>query len=167
MSSGHQQAFGQDYLHGIALNIQLPETYGALQQGIADGEFMTISYQALLKLWEVAPYFIDHLVWGGSVMPHIVNMQKWNSLPKNLQDLIQQVQLDLEPELYKFMREDDAKARQMLIDHGASPITFSAADAERYVSMANEAVRQRIKNRADPDTWTKILKVYNNWQALK
>ena len=167
LGSGHQAAFGEEYLGAIRINIQLPETYSALQQGVADGEFMVIGYQALLKLWEVAPYFIDHLVWGGGVMPHVVNMDKWNSLPKHLQDLIQQVQLELEPELYQFMLEDDRQARQKFIDNGATPIRFSPADAEKYVSMSNESVRARTESRTDPETWAKIVKLYNNWEPLK
>ena len=146
---------------GIAgINVLLQDLYSALSEGVVEGQITTLSYQKDLKLWEVTKYFGDEPFYGGSGMMHVVNMKKWNSLPPNLQELMNQVQKDLEPQVEKFMAEDDEAARQLFIKNGALPIRWNAADARTWKDLWNNEVWSAVKESMPTDQYAPLQSVY-------
>jgi TRAP-type transport system periplasmic protein len=65
----------------------MPDLYVNLQKGVVDG--MLIAAEPLLgnRLYETASYY-TYVPTGAPVQCLIMNMKVWNSLPKDLQDLL-------------------------------------------------------------------------------
>lgn len=114
------------------------EVYTALQLGVVHAVIEAlITFQAE-GLQEVAKYIIDHPFGQGGVYT-IINLDTWNSLPKNLQDLIIKVQMEREGEFLGEWKELENKARQGILDKGAKFIKFPPADAKWYLDTIYKA----------------------------
>lgn len=113
------------------------ERYSAIERGVADGVAVGVSSALNYHFYEVCDYFIDQGVLGGS---HWItmNLDKWNSLPKHLQDLLVNTERELIPQFRQIMVDGEARNRQQLIDFGMQPITFSPADNEWFINKAYE-----------------------------
>ena len=70
------------------VTMALGEVYSALQMGALDGCMVVTSMIPLFKFNEVAPYgYLPQISWGATHNV-IINQNKWNELPKNLQDIV-------------------------------------------------------------------------------
>ena len=67
-----------------------------------------------------------------------MNLEKWNRLPKHLQDLLLETRLELESVWREMYNEEEAFERQRLIDAGMEFYQFSPEDAEWFVNTAFE-----------------------------
>ena len=139
------------------VTMPLSEVYGALQRGVVDGMITTIDYTAdVLHLYEVCGYFVDHLFWGGNGVGTFINLDKWNAIPKHLQDLITQVQIELEPKIYTQHLASTERARQKYLDNGTKPIKFSEADAKAYLAIADKSQWDLLKAKTSPENYEKM-----------
>jgi TRAP-type transport system periplasmic protein len=75
-------------LGAIPLLIPMPDTYLAMDKGVIDG--MAVSWEAMhaFRLYEVAKYYTIVPLSGAGVDSVPINKQKWNSLPKDIQQAI-------------------------------------------------------------------------------
>ncbi len=77
-------------LGGVAMLIPMPETYQALEKGVIDGAVVPWEAVHGFRFYEVAKYYttapmsVTYFSLG-------MNKQKWNSLPKDVQDQIMSV----------------------------------------------------------------------------
>lgn len=150
-----------DNLGLVGVNIPLEETYSALQQGVVNGHLTVLGYHVQQKLWEVAPYFIDHLFWGGGAMGTWINMDKWNSLPPSMQDQLKELYAGIEDDTEKYLLQDDINSRQIYIDNGGKPIELSDEDAKTFDDMAVKAVWDMITPKGDPAVLDKLKQLLN------
>jgi len=117
-----------------ALERNMVKGYGWPSLGISD-----FGWDAVTKfVIEPAFYQVDVMV--------IANINAWNKLPKNLQDVLTASVQEMEKEAYqhfgKLIRED----RENLKKKGVQEIKLSAGEAEKYLQMAYEA------------SWKEVLK---------
>jgi TRAP-type C4-dicarboxylate transport system substrate-binding protein len=77
----------------------LPEAYTSMQTGVYDGWIMFPSAWVNLKLHEVGPYYT--LIGFGTITWHhlTINLDKWNSLPEDVQEIVLEVAADFEEEV--------------------------------------------------------------------
>lgn len=79
--------------------------YTSLQNGVYDGTIAFVSFQLGLKLYEHTKYYtkvgFGAMTWHGAQM----NMNSWNKLPKDVQDIIAEVGRDFETETGRFVSE--------------------------------------------------------------
>ncbi|MBI2832754.1 MAG: TRAP transporter substrate-binding protein DctP [Chloroflexi bacterium] len=74
------------------VNIAAPEMYEALLRGIIDASFFNISNAPLYKLQEVCNYYNPDIPrWGGKYYGVAMNLDSWNRLPKDLQDILKEI----------------------------------------------------------------------------
>jgi len=100
------------------------ETYDALQKGIVDG--IMFPYESL-KGWK----FADHLnytlenyaVAGAAPLFVVMNKQKWNSLPKDIQELIEKLNEEWIEKLARAWREIDEEGKAYAIQKGLKVVT--------------------------------------------
>jgi TRAP-type C4-dicarboxylate transport system substrate-binding protein len=138
--------------------IPTAERYTALQQGIIDVALVPIDTGMTAKYHEVAPHVIDHGVWPAGFLVTLVNMDKWNSLPKDLQDMMTSAQKELEPEYGRWRGQEQAKARESLKGK-TTFIKFSPADAKSFVGLADSSRWEDAKAKLSPEDYTKLRKV--------
>lgn len=90
---------------GAVANVPGPELYMALQRGICDGSWVNASLNLTERYYEVAPYVTDAEMSGG-YMCYVMNLDVWNSLPTDLQDIITECGREQEEWLYDMLTEN-------------------------------------------------------------
>ena len=78
-------------LGAIPVLIPMPDTYLAIDKGVIDG--MSVSWEAIysFRLYEIAKYYTIVPLSGAGVDSAPMNKQKWDSLPKDIQQEIMSV----------------------------------------------------------------------------
>lgn len=103
----------------------LPEAYTGLTTDQYEGWIMFPSAWVNLKLYEPAPYYT--LIGFGTIVWHglTINKDKWNSLPKEVQDIMIETAKDFEEEVGKVNRrrygEDIDKLRKLITVNEIDP----------------------------------------------
>ena len=78
-------------LLGISpLFMPMPAVYEAGEKGVMDGAALPWAATATFNLQEVFPYWTDIDLWAAPFMI-FMNKDKWNSLPKDVQDAIESI----------------------------------------------------------------------------
>jgi TRAP-type C4-dicarboxylate transport system substrate-binding protein len=96
----------------------LPEAYTSMQTRVYDGWIMFPSAWVNLKLHEVGPYYTQ--IGFGTITWHglTINMDTWNKLPKEVQDIVLETAKDFEEQVGKVNRaryEKDINTLRSLI----------------------------------------------------
>jgi TRAP-type C4-dicarboxylate transport system substrate-binding protein len=118
------------------------ERYTAVERGVADGTIISAYYASEISLFEVADFWVDHGVLG-SVEQIVVNLDKWNSLPAHLQQLLIDVQAELDAGVAADIADETlSKSKKILADGGMKPIHFSEVDGKRYLDKIFEGMRE-------------------------
>jgi len=136
-----------------------PEVYTALERGLVDGYMFPFSDVADLSLFEVCKYFIDHTFYENGNLVSIMNLKKWNKIPKHLQKVMIDAMIELEPQMYEIFARDQAAARKKMIAKGMVPIKFSPADAKAYRALAFSSFEGGAKELCPPDKFAKMMKL--------
>ncbi|MCF8095317.1 MAG: TRAP transporter substrate-binding protein DctP [Desulfobacteraceae bacterium] len=112
---------------------QYHEEYSALERGILDMGRMTIESMVGFKLWEVGNYLIQPsfcTVPGSWFM----NLDKWNSIPDDLQALIVDTLYERAPQDQKKADETIASMEQKMYEHGVKKVEFTGKEREEFLS---------------------------------
>jgi TRAP-type C4-dicarboxylate transport system substrate-binding protein len=131
------------------------EIYTALERGVVEGAGAAAWGAASLRWGEVCKYQIDHPFWQTGGSTSLMSLKSWNRLPKHLQDLIKDEQLNTEKILKKFFDEKLQGERKRLRDQGLTFIKFSPEDAQWYLDMSKEAKWEEVK-KAAPGSYDKL-----------
>lgn len=115
-----------------------PDIYTALERGVVDGAWLPIHDHVTFGLVEVETTLIDH-GFGSDNFTVYLNLDTWNGLPKHLQDLLTQTLIDTDTEFESIYREQNKKDRQAMLDTGIEFVTFSPAEAEKYINTCFDA----------------------------
>ena len=106
------------------------EAYTLLQQGVADAVEADVTGLVNQNLQEQAKYLskIGHL---GAIYCVFINTNKWNSLPKDMQKIVQQCALDSQKQQLEKREASDNKAEQVMKAAGVKINTVSPKERDR------------------------------------
>jgi TRAP-type C4-dicarboxylate transport system substrate-binding protein len=131
-------------LEAAPVSVPLPDVYTAMERGVVDG---TIGVKSGLKTWGLAPvvkYTINHPLYGQNLLI-LVNMDSWNKLPADYQNVMKEIMVDIENnDLAEYYEERSRIAFEMGFENGMQLIDFSAADAKRLVDLAQKVIWDEI-----------------------
>ena len=113
--------------------------YTAMERGTMDAFWLGVPGLLDWNLQEVTSYMLDERSNSGGGC-FIVNLDKWNSLPKNLQDIMIEAAIETETEGEVVFREMESEILQTALDAGMEVLTLSAADSEKLYSTIKESV---------------------------
>jgi TRAP-type C4-dicarboxylate transport system substrate-binding protein len=132
------------------------EIYEAMERKLVDG-FAWPIYAGFtgMGLHEVTKYMIDHQFYTGDVLV-TVNLDKWNKLPKPMQDLLKKAAADVEVWSQDYAAEVEAKEREKAKAGGMEFIKFSPADAKKYVQTAYDAEWKAMEKELGSETYRKL-----------
>jgi len=129
--------------------IPTPELYSAVDRGIVDGIILPLSTIVDSKLHETLKYVINH-PFENSGIALIMNLDTFNRLPRNLQNLLIDTAKDLELTWPAESAKDEQKNWKAIMDAGVKIIEFSPADAKWFVDTAYEVEwKKHIKKYPD------------------
>lgn len=116
--------------------ISLPrsDTYSALQQGIVDGHVAATTEIFGLGWHKAIKYLID-VGFGGTAQVIIMNLKKWNSIPRPLQDIVLETHLEMEKIWTQQNNELMQTSLKKLQKAGVEFIKFQPEEATRFVNL--------------------------------
>ncbi|MFC1971568.1 TRAP transporter substrate-binding protein [Chloroflexota bacterium] len=123
-------------LGGTPLAVSPPETYIALQQGVADAAWFGPDAAAYaFKFYEVAKYMIDVPI-GGSAAYFLVNKDAYNALPGDIQKILTDMIPAFRDKVFEERAADAATAVGKLESEGVEVITWSKEDMAKVSELA-------------------------------
>lgn len=126
-------------LGATPVSVSTAEQYEALERGTIDGTLFTTSSIPSYNLQEVVNYATVGAGGGPTLVFFIMNLDKWNSLPNDLQGVIQQATEEVLEEFVVKFDENDINFIESAKENGE--IEFFEVDKDEF-SMINTEVQE-------------------------
>ena len=137
------------------------EVYTALQTGIVDGLIGSGAEGCYSMFRDIAKYYLainDHFEnWF-----FYMNLDLWNSLPKEDQQLIQEVGSELEKKRFAVAEEEEQTYMQLIKDSGIEVITFTDEELAKIAIKVREDVWPQVREDIGPELIDQVLAETNN-----
>jgi TRAP-type C4-dicarboxylate transport system substrate-binding protein len=155
-------AFWVENAGALPVSVPGPDMYTSLQTGLIDSMIIFLSVMDSLKLFEVAPNFVDVSFGAMTVTSLTVNNRKFLSLPKDVQDIILAVGRDTELKGGVMTRELGDKMIQTVKSKGINVSTVSESDRKVWAEMLANSPREvaRKYEAENKLPMQKIMKAY-------
>lgn len=139
-------------LGGTPLAIPIPELYEAVSRGVIEG-FTGLGINGIkgFKLHEVAKYYLDPGYGNYTTFTIIFNMDKWNSLPPNIRNIIQEVNDEAIEMFIDLYAKEDMRFVEPVIKAGCDFYTLPSDEVKRW------------KSRVVPDIWNSWVEKHKKY----
>lgn len=134
-------AFWVENAGALPVSVAGPDMYTSLQTGLIDSMIIFLSVMDSLKLFEVAPNFVDVSFGAMTVTPLTINNRRFGMLPKEVQNIIVAVGKDMEVRGGVMTRELGEKMMQTVKEKGIKVSTISDANRRAWAAMLADAPR--------------------------
>jgi len=138
------------------IQMRSSELYGGLQRGLIDTTTMSMGTIKEQSLYEVAVHCLDVPFYGSMNFILLVNLDVWNSLPKDLQDMMSALSAELDSEIPVWFSQQEKELRSFLVDQGMEFHTFSTVDEVWFKNLANEACWDILEETMDPKEYAEL-----------
>jgi TRAP-type C4-dicarboxylate transport system substrate-binding protein len=165
------RSFGQMisyYLQGLGaapVMMSSGEMYDALQKGTIDGVMSGVTSMRSRKLFEVAKFVPDASVQPVVPFMTIANLRFWNSLPKDLQQIIQDGANEIERYTRTEAKKDVMQSRQLMMKNGVKFQKVSAAEVAKWRKAAIPLMKQHFIENFDPKLAERMFKSLEDERA--
>jgi len=133
-------------LGGTQVAMPMPETYQALQKGVADGAVYPLEANKGWKLGEVIDYCTKNISSSYTTTFFVVmNKDKWNSLPPKIQQTIQEINTEWIAKHGEAWDQSDEEGLAFIESLNREIIEQDEAEAERW----REAVQSILQEYVD------------------
>jgi TRAP-type C4-dicarboxylate transport system substrate-binding protein len=133
----------------------LKDYYTGMERGVLDAHVGSIGVFIAIGSFEVTKYVIDHPYYmnGASIL---MNLKKWNSLPKHLQRIMMDTAIELETAWKPVQEKEEGKLRQMAEKKGVEFYKLPPDIAEWYLNAAYEGGWESDTKKYPPDVVAKF-----------
>jgi TRAP-type C4-dicarboxylate transport system substrate-binding protein len=140
-----------------------PNMYQQIQTGVVSGVLVAWGAALDWQLQEQVNYVLD-FSFGGAQMPVFMNMNVWNKLSPQDQQIVTQVAAEAEQVNRDFVTKQIPEARQKFADAGVTIIEPTAQEKQLWMDKYAVIWDQYIsKNKAAGST--QIQSIFNDWKA--
>lgn len=120
----------------VPVTLPFNEIYTAMEQGLVDGWAASIGTCLQYRLHEVTKYVIFPGFYT-SAASDMMRLEKYNSLPKHLQKLLDETHIEAERgPVADFYKDDYNKSIKKMLDTSIKPIELAPAEAKKLLDMA-------------------------------
>jgi TRAP-type C4-dicarboxylate transport system substrate-binding protein len=144
----------------VPVTINAPEVFTALGSGIVDGFGWPVTGPLKRGWLDTTKYVIDLPFYPASNVVALMNLDKWNALPKETQDALTKLTADFESTMAKHF-DDEQDNEWKAIGSKVTKVRFSDAENKRYLDTAYEVEWKALQDRA-PDAVEKLRKMTGN-----
>ncbi|WP_134701145.1 DctP family TRAP transporter solute-binding subunit [Ammoniphilus sp. YIM 78166] len=131
------------------------EVYTSVQQGVIDGLENPISLMESMRFYEVSKYFtLDGHLYGPYVM--MMNADFFNSLPQDLQTIIQEAAKDWSKLERDLNRKQEAKGLENMKAQGMEVVELSSEQKDAF-QKATQPVYDKYRNELEAGLVDKIV----------
>ena len=128
------------------------ETYTALQTGVADGATIATSSGVMVNIQEVAPNYTEiGLLYLPT--PFMMNLDLWNSLPPEYQDLIMECAAEACAKERQWMIEEEQTCHQKILDDNGTVTILTQEEKQPWIDVIKEPVWSKAVGRE----WSKAV----------
>jgi TRAP-type transport system periplasmic protein len=137
-------------LGGVSVTLPFPDIYGALDKGVVDATAWPSTGILDAKWYEVAKYILRPTYGSVSVVID-VNMDAWNALPKDLQDLLQKTAIDAEnsqrAKLVEILKSEEVELQKKGMEIDQLP----DAEAAKFLKTFDDKTWEELILNTDKD----------------
>jgi len=133
-------------LGGTPVAMPMPDTYDALSRGVVDGVICPIEALEGWKLGEVVKSTTQGGVANSLAMFVVMNKEKWNSMPPDVQQIIEKINEEWIDKQGRVWDEIDASGRDFASKRGHKIITLPPAEQERWAKAVRPLLDDYVKN---------------------
>ena len=132
-------------LGGTPVPKPMPETYQMLQKGVVDGAVYPFEANKGWKLGEVTRYCTADFTAAYTTSFFVVmNKDKWNSLPADVQKIIEQINMEWAVKHGEAWDTSDAQGIVFFLNQGSEVIGLDAKEGERWKKAVEPIVADYI-----------------------
>ena len=117
------------------VSMPLGDVYTALDKGVIDAVANPFIMVESFSWFEKLGFIITHPLLSRTNTTLIMNLNKWNNIPKSMQLIIEETLIEIEPEIINMDREITQKVEEKVLQH-VEKIEFEATDAQWYQEQA-------------------------------
>lgn len=117
------------------VSMGLTDVYTALQRNAIDGMISNIPAYEAQKIYEIAEYIINPGFYTATAAT-LVNLEVWNSLSKNAQDVIMEEAKKLEVDAIPYINAAIKKFIDNEVAAGAKVVELSPEESEKLIEIA-------------------------------
>jgi len=139
------KAFG-----GVPVRIAGGEVYSALEKGVVDGACWPAIGAVDYKFYEVAKYQLRPR-FGDVVEFVLVNLNTWNQLPKDLQDILTKAAIEVEEEGRAAMMSMLESEEKEVQKRGMELLVLPTKEAEKYLNTFYERSWEELVLKREPE----------------
>jgi TRAP-type C4-dicarboxylate transport system substrate-binding protein len=146
----------------LPVSVAGPDMYTSLQTGLIDSMIIFLSVMDSLKLFDVAPNFVDVEFGSMTVTSLTVNTRRFDRLPKDVQSIILEVAKEMEVLSGKVTRETGEKTVTAIKSRGVSVVKVSEAERKAWADMLVNSPRDIAKKYEAENKlpMTQVMKAY-------
>jgi TRAP-type C4-dicarboxylate transport system substrate-binding protein len=153
-------------LGAVPIPLEMPDCYDALRRAVIDGITVDLSTLKYWKFAEVVKYVAaDWQLGTGYTFYFVMNKNKWNALPADIQKIFTQVALETKDKQGLLWNEMDIEGRDVFKAAGGQIINLSDTEAAKWIKAVEPVIAGYKKNmaakgykEAEIDGWFKYIK---------
>ncbi len=153
-------------LGAVPIPLEMPDCYDALRRAVIDGITVDLSTLKYWKFAEVIKYVTaDWQLGSGYTFYFVMNKDKWNALPPDIQKIFTQVAFEAREKQAALWNEMDIEGRDVFKAAGGQVVPISDAEAAKWIKAVEPVIGTYKKNmaakgykEADVDGWLKYIK---------
>src|SRR5690625_3988978 len=111
--------------------IAFPETYTSLEQGVVDGQDLSLGVMVTTKMYEVQDYFTDTGIYYAAA-PMFMNQDKFESLPEDVQEIFIEVGEEVTQEQRRINQDMEAEQLEYLEEQGVEIYVPTEKEMEAF-----------------------------------
>jgi len=128
-------------LGGVPIPLEMPDVYDALRRVVLDGITVDLSTLKYWKFAEVVKYVsADWRLGSGITFYFVMNKDKWNALPPDIQKIVSEVALETKEKQGALWNEMDLEGVDSFKNAGGQIIPLSEAVASRWIKAVEPVI---------------------------
>lgn len=142
----------------VPVTIMPADVYTALEKGNVEGFGWPLLGPRELGWTDKCKYIIDHPFHPASNGVILINLDKWNSLPKAVQGKLRDITANFEPDMVSHFKKEDEKEWRELEKINVKKIHLPGADAKEYIDIIYRVDWEILKEKV-PDLVPELKRV--------
>lgn len=147
-----------DLLKNLGANpvkVQKTDWYTDVQSKVIDGYGQVVTSIVSLSLQDVTKYMIDYTFSNDGNNGLFINLNKYNSLPPNVQKILDDTAASMEPEVADYFAQQLQSSRAKMQAAGMKFIELPSGDASSFKDLVNQSMWEEFKGTMSADELAK------------
>lgn len=134
-------------LGGIPVAMPMNDVYDALSKGVVDGLMACYEVMEGHNLADQLKYSTENYDSSFTALFMVtMNKRKWDSLPKDIQAIIDQMSVEYIEKTGRVWDDIDKKGKELIIKRGNKIIPLSAPEQARWAERAKPVIEEYVKD---------------------